>query len=288
MESVLAVCPRCHHDQAVVRYDFGGEKIVCCAACRLLFLQPQPGPDETGAVYSDSYFQNSEFLNGENRSLFGYVDYIAERFSKQPQYAVIAREIRRLLPPMPRAPRLLDAGCGLGYFLGEAFEEGFDVAGLEFNRHAVARLRRKYAFPIHPGALEDLSLDPGSFDCVTMYDVVEHLRDPFGCISKIHSILTAGGLLVMSTPDAESAMSRLLGKRLEDFRRTREHLFFFGRETITDILDERGFDVVSIRSLGHTFDLGFLLERLTLYNRPIFESLGSSPARWVSRRGSCE
>ncbi len=56
---------------------------------------------------------------------------------------------------MPGAgrPSLLEVGCGLGYFLGEAFEEGFVVSGLEYNRHAVDRLREKYAFPIHHGLL---------------------------------------------------------------------------------------------------------------------------------------
>jgi hypothetical protein len=40
-----------------------------------------------------------------------------------------------------------------------------------------------------------------------------------------------------------------------------------------EVLERHGFDVIAIRSIGHTFDLGFLLERLTLYNEPVFGAL---------------
>ena len=44
-------------------------------------------------------------------------------------------------------------------------------------------------------------------------------------------------------------------------------------------LREHGFEVVTLRSVGHTFDLDLLLERLSLYNRPIFGSM-----RWMAQR----
>jgi hypothetical protein len=59
----------------------------------------------------------------------------------------------------------------------------------------------------------------------------------------------------MSTVDAERWALRALGKRLEECRRTREHLVLFGRRTVTDVLTEHGFDTLSIRSIGHTFEL---------------------------------
>jgi 2-polyprenyl-3-methyl-5-hydroxy-6-metoxy-1,4-benzoquinol methylase len=99
------------------------------------------------------------------------------------------------------------------------------------------------------------------------------LRNPFRTLDKIYDVLTPGGLVVISTLDAESLVSRIIGKRLEDFRRTREHLVFFSRATLRDVLDEHGFDVLAIRSVGHTFELAFLLDRLALYNRPLFSSL---------------
>jgi 2-polyprenyl-3-methyl-5-hydroxy-6-metoxy-1,4-benzoquinol methylase len=266
-------CRLCGHDESAPRYDLGDARIVRCTRCGLLVLDPWPTEEETRQVYDETYFRNPDFLYGENPSLYGYADYAAERFNKQPQYARLARQIKALLPRKVERPAILEAGCGFGYFLDEAFEEGFAPEGLEFNEHAVARLRQKYAFPVHAGAIERLRFEPGRYDAIALFDVIEHLRDPFGALDRFRSMLAPCGLLVLTTPDAESVTSRLLGSRLEDFRRTREHLFFFGRDTLRRALEERGFDVLEIRSIGHTFELAFLLDRLALYQRPLFSAL---------------
>src|SRR5262249_29121705 len=112
-----------------------------------------------------------------------------------------------------------------------------------------------------------------AFDVVAMFDVIEHLRDPLGALGRLAATLAPGGLLVLSTMDADSWVSRLVGKRLEDFRRTREHLFFFSRRTLRRILERHGFEVVVMRSIGHAFTLALLLDRLALYNRPVFTTL---------------
>src|SRR5262249_3216015 len=118
----VPACPFCECDRVATRYDFGRERILRCRGCGLMYLHPWPSEEETRAVYGDSYFQNGELLKGESSSLFGYTDYIAERFNKQQQYAGIVREIRaRLVRSTP--PRLLEVGCGFGYFLDVAFEE---------------------------------------------------------------------------------------------------------------------------------------------------------------------
>jgi SAM-dependent methyltransferase len=266
-------CAGCGSEQSTVRYDFGAQQIRRCAGCRLLYLHPLPSEQETREVYGEAYFRNAQLLAGGNEGLFGYADYVAERFNKQPQYARIAREIRSLLPADVEQPRLLEVGCGFGYFLDVAFEEGFAVSGLEFNPHAVERLHRKYAFPIACGALETARLPWAGLDAAVMFDVIEHLRDPFTALDRLREALAPRGILVLSTVDAESWTSRLLGKRLEDFRRTREHLFFFGRETLREALGRHGFELLSVRSIGHTFELGFLLDRLALYNAPLFRAL---------------
>jgi len=266
-------CPHCRKAQYTVRYDFGAHRVVRCSGCGLLRLDPHPTEEDIRAVYGENYFNNTEFLRGTTQALFGYSDYIAERFNKQRQYTAIAREIARRLGAMGRRPRLLEVGCGLGYFLDVAFEEDFDVSGLEFNPHAVERLKRKYAFPVRAGALESTEFPPAAFDSVVLFDVIEHLRDPFAGLDRMHAAIAPRGLLVLSTVDAESVVSRLLGKRLEDFRRTREHLFFFSRKTLREVLDTHGFEVETIRSIGHTFSVEMLLDRLALYNRPVFTAL---------------
>ena len=272
-----APCRGCGSERASVRYDLGTHRILRCERCALMYMDPWPSEEETRAIYGEAYFHNPYFSQGESDHLFGYTDYAAERFNKQPQYAGIARDIRAALDARAgQRPRLLEVGCGFGYFLDVAFEDDFDVVGLEFNQHAVERLRRKYAFPILSGSLEETLLEPGSLDAAVLFDVIEHLRDPFTALDRLREAVVDRGLLVLSTMDSDSVVSRLIGKRLEDFRRTREHLFFFTRATLTRVLREHGFEVVEIKSVGHTFDLAFLLERMTLFNRPLFAAI-----RWL-------
>jgi SAM-dependent methyltransferase len=254
-----------------------------------------PMPDQTACkrIYEDlSYFNNPEFYDIDNGNLYGYVDYIAERIHKQRDYQPIAEFLRdrhggAQLPDSHEVgtkdentrPSLLDVGCGLGYLLDVARDVGFDVSGIEFNPQAVRAMREEFTFPVHGGGLDSFPERESAFDVVTMFDVIEHLHDPFASIQKIHRLLRPGGGLAISTMDSESSTSRLLGRRLEDFRRTREHLFFFSRETLTKVLELYGFRVYKISSYGHTFEFEFLLDRLAIYNRPIFRSI-----KWLANR----
>jgi SAM-dependent methyltransferase len=154
--------------------------------------------------------------------------------------------------------------------------QNFDIASTQLKAGAVRAMREKYAFPVHEGSVQAAPLEEASFDVVTMFDVIEHLHDPFSDVQKIFKLLRPGGGVAISTMDSESLVSRLLGTRLEDFRRIREHLFFFSRESLTKVLESNGFRVYKIASYGHTFELAFLMERMRIINRPIFGA-----AKWL-------
>jgi cyclopropane fatty-acyl-phospholipid synthase-like methyltransferase len=163
-------------------------------------------------------------------------------------------------------PSLLDIGCGLGHLLDVAFDEGFDVEGVEFNPYAVEKMRKKYNFPVYLGDVAGYS--GRQFDVITMFDVIEHLQNPFATMIKIANLIKPRGILVLTTMDCDSIVSRILGTRLEDFRRIREHLFFFTRSSMKRVLQQSGFEVIRINSYGHTFRLDFLADRIRLISNP--------------------
>ena len=116
------------------------------------------------------------------------------------------------------------------------------------------------------------------FDAITMFDVIEHLHDPFGTIASIRDMLTDNGVVVITTMDSTSFVSRIMGKRLEDFRRIREHLFFFSRSNLVSILIKQGFEILEVRSHGHSLELRLLATRL----RNILPLVGA-PMTWLLR-----
>jgi 2-polyprenyl-3-methyl-5-hydroxy-6-metoxy-1,4-benzoquinol methylase len=234
-----------------------------------MWLYPVPRLDELAEVYGEEYFFNKDFLSeNKDEQIWGYVDYIAERINKQYDYQKLVQIAKNMLPPQERgAPvdgrRWLDVGCGLGYLLDVVFDEGFKVTGVEFNPSAVDYIRSKFTFEVRHGDINEIYFE-NKFDVISIIDVIEHLRDPFQVTKKLRELISDDGLLILGTMDSDSWVSRLLGKRLEDFRRIREHLFFFSRKSITDVLSDNGWEVVAIESFGHTFQLKLLLERVSL------------------------
>jgi 2-polyprenyl-3-methyl-5-hydroxy-6-metoxy-1,4-benzoquinol methylase len=258
------VCGWCEGRDSSVVYDFGAQKIRRCHGCGLMQTFPKPSADQLKSIYTEDYYQNPGLLDPRGQKIYGYTDYIAERLTKQMDYRTTLRHIQKHLDAAGVASRrLCDVGCGLGFFLDSAFDLGFEPRGLEFNDAAVRYARQRYAFPVttYDGSLLSV-LSPSSMAVVTSFDTIEHLTRPFDFLREAHDVLVPGGILVLSTMDASSFVSRLLGKRLEDFRRILEHLYFFDRERLVKILEASGFEVQDLRSIGHTFELGHLAARI--------------------------
>lgn len=262
-EVVTAVfaCMHCGSKRSLVRYKFDdvGKVIRECSACHLMVLEPFPTEEELHSVYNEGYFENEDLTQSDVSKVFGYVDYISERINKQSNYAGICRTLQRFTIPAHRPPRILDYGCGLGFFIDSAFEAGYEPNGVEFNKHAIDYIRRRYAHRV----FHISDLDPTErYDVITMFDVVEHLLTPLDTIASLQRMLADNGVLAISTMDSTSFISRIMGKRLEDFRRVREHVFFYSRSNLVSILMKQGFEILAIRSHGHSFQLEALAKRL--------------------------
>lgn len=234
-----------------------------------MWLHPRPGLEQLHKVYDEGYYQNKEFFQKDGNKLYGYVDYLAERINKQYDYQRVVGRVKKMLPDRGNGSegkqRWLDVGCGLGFLMDVAFDQGFQVHGVEFNRSAIRYIQSKFTFPVEYGLVQELSFD-GLFDVISLFDVIEHMEDPAGALRFLREIIAPRGVCVIQTMDCGSLMSRLIGKRLEDFRRTREHLYFFTRESITRMLNVTGWEVVDIHFVGHTFQIGDLIKRISVYS----------------------
>lgn len=263
-------CPFCAKKSPRLRYRFAKCAIVRCTSCDLMWLYPKPNAEQLHQVYDDKYYSNSDFFKKDGTRLYGYVDYLSERINKQYTYQRIAEDMKRRLCGGGHGtdrPDLswLDVGCGLGFLMDVAFDRGFRVRGVEFNRSAVNYIRSKFTFPVEYGLLSEVALKD-TFSVISLFDVIEHLEDPFTSLRTLRQLARPGAYCLIQTMDSDSFVSRLIGRHLEDFRRTREHLFFFTRKSIERVLRECGWDVLEITSMGHTFQLSYLIDRLAVYS----------------------
>jgi SAM-dependent methyltransferase len=101
----------------------------------------------------------------------------------------------------PAIPRLLDIGCAYGPFLAAARDGGFKVLGLDPGEGPVRYVREKLGINAVRGCFPgDLPGNPGEFEVITLWYVVEHFIDPGQALGAINRLLKTGGIVALATP----------------------------------------------------------------------------------------
>jgi SAM-dependent methyltransferase len=97
-------------------------------------------------------------------------------------------------------PRILDIGCGGGGTLRELALRG-EAFGLDPEPSAVEAAMRRARCEVRLGRLPDeIPYELGSFDAVTLLDVLEHIEDDVRALGTIERLLRPGGLLLCTVP----------------------------------------------------------------------------------------
>jgi 2-polyprenyl-3-methyl-5-hydroxy-6-metoxy-1,4-benzoquinol methylase len=229
-----------------------------CRSCGHRWLDDPPPPERVASLYGEDYFANPSFRETDDAALFGYMDYHRDREHIQARLRTVLERASAYAEP----GRLLDIGCGPGFFVEAAHEAGWDAWGVELNRHAVAWANEHGLDHVGVGSLDHLDHAEASFDCVTMFDVIEHVHDPRAGLTEAARVLRPGGVLILITPDAGSVAARLLGPRWLEYRRAPEHLHFFTRDSLARLLRDTGFTPLDWRTVGKTTSVETLVADL--------------------------
>jgi SAM-dependent methyltransferase len=166
-----------------------------------------------------------------------------------PPPAHLVRFVRSLAPAGP----VLDLGCGDGRLsaeLGAAELTLADVSPVVLER-AGRRLPGALVVELTPDA--PLPLADGEFELVLCAETLEHVRDVQLLLSELRRVLAPGGRLAITTPArGRSTALGLLARGFESgFDPLSPHIRFFTRRSLAALLDELGFEVVSLsRSAG--------------------------------------
>ena len=87
------------------------------------------------------------------------------------------------------------------------------------------------------------------FDCIGMYDVLEHLFDPKKTLNRVKNLLKKNGLIHIYVPNYDSASRILMGKEAHFIWPT-HHLTYFTISTINNFLAKRGFRILDVKTEG--------------------------------------
>lgn len=155
---------------------------------------------------------------------------------------------------------LLDVGCFTGTFLAVARERGWQVRGVELSVWAVQTARERYGLDVQQGTLDTVDLPPHHFDLVTLIDVIEHLPQPMPMLERLHRLVKEDGYVYLSTPNVDSLLAKVMGRRWWSYRV--EHTSLFCPSSLRRALLDSGFDIVETWVRGRDFTWGYWMSKI--------------------------
>lgn len=221
-------------------------QIVQCRYCSYVYANPR----WVGEELLDAYYAVEDET------------YVSERTGRELTFSRHLQALEEVVGP-GHGRRLLDVGAYIGVFVEVALEAGWDACGVEPSAWAV-REAEKQGLPVFKGTQQTLQTADGRFDVITMWDVIEHVADPAGELSRAYELLKPGGVIAVHTMDVESAAAHLLGERWPWLMEM--HIHYFSRRTLAQMLQKQGFEPLWSGAQGRYLRLGYLASRLRAMN----------------------
>lgn len=240
-----ATCPLCQsnhigHRLSAVDHTVSSQsfEIWQCFDCGFLFTQDIPDEQSIGRYYqAAAYVSHTDSNKGIINSIYHRVRNIT------------LKQKRKLIMQLSRLNNgcLLDVGCGTGAFLHEMRSNGWQVKGLEPDATAVGVCQSKYG--IQPGDLNELfSFEPGSFDVVTLWHVLEHVHTLHAYMEQLSNLIGKNGKLVIAVPNHTSTDATTYKANWAAYDVPR-HLYHFEPTTMRRLAQMHGMKVESIKPM---------------------------------------
>ena len=200
-------------------------------------LVTQPIPKKLYNYYeSDNYISHTD----EAKTLLEKVYQTVKKIALKRKLALINKYHNT-------SKTILDIGCGTGEFLITARKNNWNTLGVEINDEARNKSSKKnittYKF------IEEVK--SSQFNIITLWHVLEHLKDLNGTITKISSLLDIDGTLIIAVPNYKSYDANYYKEYWAAYD-TPRHLWHFSQKSISTIFENHNLKVV--RTLPMYFD----------------------------------
>lgn len=149
--------------------------------------------------------------------------------------------------------RILDVGCGSGFFLRALDPARWERFGVETGGKAVSLARKAIGKQnVFEGTLLDAQLDASSFDVVTFWSSLEHSNEPRDNLVAARRVIRAGGTVIVQVPNVDSYQARAFKGDWFALDAPR-HRYHFSHETLGTLLGRTGFSPYrfTFRSKSH-------------------------------------
>lgn len=217
-----------------------------CQKCGLIFSSPIL-PLKT----ITNLYKGSDFTYGEETS------HLANTYGNY---------LEKLIPQTGREKiRLLDIGCGNGFFLEKAKEMGVgDVCGVEPGKASVLKakttIRKKITIDIfRPGLFKE-----NYFDIICCFHTLDHIVEPHKFLQLVYKLVKEKGKILFVVHNTNGFSVKLFGEKSPIF--DIEHIYLFNETTLFKVFFNNGFRNMHIYNLKNTYTLLYWVRLMPLPN----------------------
>ncbi|MEX0785412.1 MAG: class I SAM-dependent methyltransferase [Dehalococcoidia bacterium] len=246
--AAVAACALCGGSSSKRVLDAKQRTVVECRDCGLRALSPMPTLGDMVGINAETVHP---FFNACLEDEASYRAYFDRKLDDLQRYQ--------------RSGRLLDVGCGAGFFLDAARTRGYSVAGVDLSPVPAAYAQDALGLDVAVSSLYAYEAPSDAFDAVTIFQTIEHDPDPAALCAELYRIVAPGGVLMVTTPAADGFVARAMGKRWFGYRNV-EHVSFFSRRSLRFALERAGFEIVFLDvEHGKRLSMKYVLNRLINY-----------------------
>jgi SAM-dependent methyltransferase len=209
--------------------------IVACKGCGVLRTLPELSDSELAHYYPTDYWSEND----------------------EPSLAWLRKsqwEKTRLLSRCRlTGGKILDVGCGAGFFLRALEGADWERYGVETGGPASDSARRSLGRDrIRTCDLVQARFEDDAFDVITFWSALEHMNDPRLNVEEARRIIKRGGSLIVQVPNAASYQARFFRGDWYALDAPR-HRYHFDITALDRLLRDNGFSIYfkTVRSKTH-------------------------------------
>lgn len=191
-------------------------------------------------VFADKIPSNEELV--EHYKGYGRNDYLSPLTIKRYNELLDQFEAYR------NTNKILDVGCGIGYFLEVAIQRGWEVYGTEYTDEAIKICSDK-GINMQQGKLDHKNYNEGDFDIITSFEVIEHINNPAEEVNNFYKLLRKGGVLYLTTPNFNSLLRYRLNANYNVICYP-EHLSYYTPKSLKKLFSNANFQKLKIETSG--------------------------------------
>lgn len=213
--------------------------VVRCEICGHRYTTPRFVAEQKAQAFEGAY---PFYTRAQQARAGAKLDEAARAAARAPFMA----RVEGLVAASPRPGRVLDLGCGDGFFLDALRDRGWDGVGVDVSEDVVWHAREVLGLDTRVLDVEQDALPEGPFDAVTMWGLLQLIYAPRALLDRVRAVLEPGGIVAVGVSNIDSMGAHLFRGRWRGLGLPR-HLSHFTPDTLRRLLEHAGFELVDVR-----------------------------------------